>query len=176
MLQAGRRAIVGVMAIRIIITGGTFDKHYDELKGELTFKDTHLPQIMETVRATVPITVEINQLIDSLDMGTENRLSILDSCRKAPEEEIIIIHGTDTMAETARVIGEAALSKRIVLTGAMVPYAVTGSDAVFNLGCSVTAVQLLPAGVYVVMNGRVFPWDRVMKNREEGRFEEADTL
>jgi L-asparaginase len=158
------------MSIRIIITGGTFDKHYDEIKGTLTFKDSHLPEILKQVRTTVPVKLEINQLIDSLDMQMSNRLSILESCRKAPERDIIIIHGTDTMAETARVLGEQKLKKCIVLTGAMVPYAISGSDAIFNLGCSVTAVQLLDEGVYVVMNGRVFPWDRVQKNRELGVF------
>lgn len=160
------------MTIRIIITGGTFDKHYDELNGSLTFKNTHLPEIVRQARLTVPVDLEINQLIDSLDMGPANRLAILDSCRKAPEEHIVIIHGTDTMAETARVLGEANLGKRIVLTGAMIPYAVTGSDAIFNLGCGIAAVQLVQPGVYIVMNGRLFPWNRVRKNREKGCFED----
>ncbi len=160
------------MAIRIIITGGTFDKHYDELNGELTFKDSHLPEILRYVRATVPIELEINQLIDSLDMQMSNRMRILESCRQAPEEGIIIIHGTDTMTETAKLLGDAGLEKRIVLTGSMIPYAVTNSDAVFNLGCSVSAVQLVEKGVWVVMNGRVFRWDNVRKNTSKGIFEE----
>lgn len=159
------------MSIRIIITGGTFDKHYDEIKGTLTFKDTHLPEILTQLRTTIPVELEISQLIDSLDMQMPNRLSILESCRNAPERNIIIIHGTDTIVETAKVLGEQKLKKSIVLTGAMVPYAISGSDAIFNLGCSVTAVQLLEDGVYVVMNGRVFPWDKVRKNREQGVFE-----
>lgn len=159
------------MSIRLIVTGGTFDKHYDELNGQLTFRDTHLPEIMGAARCTVPIEVEISQLVDSLDMGTEDRLRVLDSCRKAVEERIIVTHGTDTMAETAQVLGAAGLKKTVVLTGAMVPYAVQHSDAVFNFGFSVAAVQLLPAGVYVAMNGRVFAWDEVRKNRAEGRFE-----
>jgi len=162
------------MTIRIIITGGTFDKHYDELNGSLTFKDTHLPEIVRHARLTIPVQLEINQLIDSLDMGPANRQSILDSCRAAPEDHIVIIHGTDTMAETARVLGEASLGKRIILTGAMIPYAVTGTDAVFNLGCSITAVQLAEPGVCIAMNGRIFPWDRVRKNREKGVFEELE--
>jgi L-asparaginase len=158
--------------IRVIITGGTFDKHYDEIRGSLTFKDSHLPEILTFVRCTVPIEVELNQLIDSLDMHTSNRLKVLESCRRAPEEKIVITHGTDTMVETAGVLGEAQLSKTIVLTGAMVPYVFSSSDAVFNLGCAITAVQVLPPGVFIAMNGRVFAWDKVRKNKELGVFEE----
>jgi L-asparaginase len=160
------------VTIRIIITGGTFDKHYDEIRGSLTFKDSHLPEILKFVRCTVPIEVELNQLIDSLDMHTSNRLRVLESCRRASEERIVITHGTDTMVETAAVLGEAGLAKTVILTGAMVPYIFNNSDAVFNLGCALTAVQLLPHGVYIAMNGRVFGWDRVRKNRELGVFEE----
>jgi L-asparaginase len=160
------------MGIRIIITGGTFDKIYDEIRGSLTFKDTHLPEILAFVRCAVPIELELNQLIDSLDMRDSNRLRVLESCRAAPEGRIVITHGTDTMVETAGVLGAAVLAKTIVLTGAMVPFAVTGSDAVFNLGCAVTAVQALPRGVYLTMNGRIFSWDNVRKNREKGVFEE----
>jgi L-asparaginase len=159
-------------AIRIIITGGTFDKHYDEIRGILTFKDTHLPEILKYVRCTLPIELELNQLIDSLDMHLANRLKILESCRRAPESRIVITHGTDTMIETGRILGQAGLGKSVVLTGAMVPYSFTASDAVFNLGCAITAVQLLPPGVYVTMGGRVFPWDRVRKHKETGTFEE----
>jgi len=157
--------------IRIIITGGTFDKHYDEIRGSLTFKDSHLHEILAFVRCTVPIELELNQLIDSLDMHTSNRMKVLESCRRAPEGQIVITHGTDTMVETAAVLGEAGLAKTIVLTGAMVPYVFSGSDAVFNLGCAVTAVQLLPHGVFIAINGRVFAWDKVRKNRELGVFE-----
>ena len=157
--------------IRVIITGGTFDKHYDAIKGVLTFNDTHLPEIIRQARITVPVELELNQLIDSLEMQEENRLKVLASCRKASEEMIVVTHGTDTMAETARVLGEADLGKRIVLTGAMVPYSVSGSDALFNLGTAFMAVQLLPPGVYICMNGRVFPWDKVRKNRAAGEFE-----
>jgi len=159
--------------VRIIITGGTFDKHYDEIRGILTFKDTHLPEILKYVRCTLPIELELNQLIDSLDMQPANRLSILESCRRAPERRIVVTHGTDTMIETGRLLGEAALGRTIVLTGAMVPYSFTASDAGFNLGCAITAVQLLGPGVYVAMNGRVFPADRGRKDRASGTFEEA---
>ena len=163
---------VDYMSIRIIITGGTFDKHYDEIQGALTFKDTHLPEILEQVRCTVEIKLELNQLIDSLEMRHANRLQILEAAQRAPEQRIIITHGTDTMTETAKVLGEAGLDKVIVLTGAMIPYTFKNSDAVFNLGCSIVAVQLLPPGVYIVMNGRVFSWQNVYKDREKGIFTE----
>jgi L-asparaginase len=159
------------VGIRIIITGGTFDKHYDEIRGSLTFKDSHLPEILTFVRCSVPIELELNQLIDSLDMQTANRLQVLESCSRAPEERIVITHGTDTMVETAEVLGRAGLAKTVVMTGAMVPYIFSNSDAVFNLGCAITAVQLLPHGVFIAMNGTVFPWDKVRKNRERGVFE-----
>jgi L-asparaginase len=157
--------------MRIIVTGGTFDKQYDELRGELTFKDSHLPAILKQARITAPIVLEINQLIDSLHMQDVNRRHILSSCRAAPEERIVIVHGTDTMALTARVLGEAVLAKSIVLTGAMIPYAIMGSDSLFNLGFAIAAAQLLPPGVYLAMNGQVFPWDNVRKNTASGVFE-----
>ena len=158
-------------AIRVIITGGTFDKHYDEVKGNLTFKDTHLPELLSYTRCTVPIELELNQLIDSLEMHKQNRLQVLEACRRAPERRIVVTHGTDTMVETAEVLGRAALPKTIVLTGAMVPYMVVASDAVFNFGCAVTAVQLCAPGVWIAMNGQVFRWDAVRKNRDLGAFE-----
>lgn len=159
------------MSIRIIVTGGTFDKRYDEIEGALTFHETHMPDILRQVRVTVPVSVETNQLIDSLHMTPQDRLRVLKACCEAPEAQLIVTHGTDTIVETARLLGEAGLAKTIVLTGAMVPYTVYGSDSLFNLGGSVTAVQLLPHGVYVVMNGRIFDWDNVRKNRQSGTFE-----
>ena len=166
------------MALRIIITGGTFDKQYDAIRGQLTFKDTHLPDIIERVRCSLPVALESNQMVDSLDMLDENRQRVLAACRQADEELIVITHGTDTMGETAAVLGEAFVTgdaalagKRIVLTGAMVPYSVSGSDALFNLGCAVMASQLVEAGVYIAMNGRCFPWNKVKKNRVLGVFE-----
>lgn len=157
--------------IRVIVTGGTFDKHYDEIKGELTFRESHLPEILTRARVKVPVTVEMNQLIDSLQMQDENRMSVLSSCRESAESLIIITHGTDTMTTTASLLGKEGLSKTIVLTGAMVPYKVLDSDALFNFGTAFAAVQLLPPGVYIVMNGRVFAWDNVKKNRALGVFE-----
>jgi L-asparaginase len=157
--------------MRIIVTGGTFDKQYDAIKGELTFKQTHLPAILEQARVKVPIEIEINQLIDSLNMTDEHRQSVLAACRAAPESSIVVVHGTDTMAETAQVLGRAALGKTVVFTGAMIPYSVQGSDALFNLGFALAAAQALPPGAYVAMNGRVFPWDDVRKDKSDGVFE-----
>jgi L-asparaginase len=157
-------------SIRIIITGGTFDKHYDPLKGELTFKHTHLPQILKQIRLTISVKMEIDQLKDSLEMGNACRQRILEACAHAPEEWVLVIHGTDTMEETAAVLGKAKLAKTIVLTGAMVPYLVAGSDALFNLGFGLCAVQQLPHGVFIAMNGQVFSWDNVTKDRERGLF------
>jgi L-asparaginase len=159
--------------MRIIVTGGTFDKQYDAIKGELTFKETHLPAILEQARVAIPVAIEINQLIDSLQMTDEHRQKVLAACRAAPERSIVVVHGTDTMAETARVVGAAALEKTIVFTGAMIPYSVQGSDALFNLGFALAMAQALPSGAYVAMNGRVFPWSDVRKDKASGIFEKS---
>lgn len=156
---------------RIIVTGGTFDKQYDAIKGELTFKDSHLPAILAQARVTLPIALEINQLIDSLEMQDGHRASVLDACRAAPEQCIVVIHGTDTMAQTAAVVGKASLDKTIVFTGAMIPYSVQGSDALFNLGFALAAAQSLPTNTYIAMNGRIFDWREVAKNKVEGVFQ-----
>ena len=166
------------MSLRIIVTGGTFDKKYDAIRGQLGFKETHLPEIIERVRCGLTIEVETVGLIDSLDMQAEDRQRVLEACRQAQESMIVITHGTDTMAETATLLGEtmragddALAGKRIVLTGAMVPYSVSGSDALFNLGSAIAAAQLVPTGVYIAMNGRCFPWHAVRKDRTRGVFE-----
>lgn len=159
--------------IRFIITGGTFDKHYDAIRGELTFKNSHLPEVIANARISVPVQFEIDQLIDSLHMQDVNRTSVLEACVRASEERIVITHGTDTMALTAELIGKAGLAKTVVLTGAMVPYMIQDSDALFNLGAAFSAAQILPHGVYISMSGKIFPWDHVRKNREKGIFEEA---
>src|SRR6266571_3768430 len=122
------------MSLRIIATGGTFDKHYNELTGVLGFADSHLPAVIARSRMTVPVALETLPLLDSLDMQDVDRQRVLAACRAAPEAAIVIIHGTDTMRETAGVLGEAALAKTIVLTGAMIPYEIANSDALFNLG------------------------------------------
>ncbi|WP_394780266.1 asparaginase domain-containing protein [Undibacterium sp.] len=158
------------MTLRFIATGGTFDKHYDELNGKLSFGESHLPAVLARARITVPVELEVPELMDSLDMTDVHRQNILQSCRQAPEKAIVIIHGTDTMRETGEVLGAAALDKVIVLTGAMIPYEIANSDALFNLGFAAAAAQLLAPGVYVAMNGQVFAWDNVQKNRSAGVF------
>jgi L-asparaginase len=161
------------MSIRIIVTGGTFDKRYDEVRGELTFAESHLPEILRQARIAVPVTLEINQLVDSLAMTEADRARVVDACRTAPEEQIVIVHGTDTMVETAARIGVQGLAHTIVLTGALIPYTVQGTDSLFNLGFALAACQLLPHGVYIAMNGHIFPWNGVRKNRALGIFENA---
>lgn len=159
------------MAIRILITGGTFDKEYNELTGELFFKETHLSDMLRLGRCRLNVAVETLMMIDSLQMTEEDRRKILSCCASAPEDRIVITHGTDTMEATAHVLGENLSGKTIVLTGAMVPYTFGSSDGMFNLGTALAFVQTLPPGVYVAMNGRFFPWNRVHKNRKEGVFE-----
>jgi L-asparaginase len=162
------------MSVRILVTGGTFDKDYNELTGALFFRSTHVPEMLRLGRSRVTLEVEVIMMIDSLEMTDARRDEIVDRCRRSPERAIVITHGTDTMAETARALGEARLSERtIVLTGAMIPYAFGSSDGLFNLGSALSFVQVLRPGVYVAMNGKYFTWDRVRKNRESGHFEEA---
>jgi L-asparaginase len=159
------------MTLRIIASGGTFDKHYNELNGSLGFADSHLPQAIARSRMTISPALELLPLMDSLDMGDEDRQRILASCQAAKEHAIVIIHGTDTMKETAAVLGAANLERTIVLTGAMIPYEIANSDALFNLGFACGVAQILTPGVYVAMNGKVFPWDNVQKNRAAGVFQ-----
>jgi L-asparaginase len=159
------------MAIRVFITGGTFDKTYDEISGKLLFKDTHIHEMLQLGRCRLDVAVRTLMMVDSLEMTDADRQLVLENCRSAAEERIVVTHGTDTMTDTARVLGEARLAKAIVLTGAMVPYAFGSSDGLFNLGSALSFVQALPHGVFVAMNGRCFPWDDVTKNRELGIFE-----
>ncbi|HVI96018.1 MAG TPA: asparaginase domain-containing protein [Anaeromyxobacter sp.] len=157
--------------IRVFVTGGTFDKEYDELTGRLYFKETHVHEMLRLARCRVDVRVRTLMMIDSLDMSDADRGLIVDACRGADEDRIVVTHGTDTMAETARTLHAAGLAKTVVLTGAMVPYAFGSSDGLFNLGSALSFAQVLPPGVYVAMNGRCFPGDRVRKNRESGIFE-----
>ena len=158
--------------IRIFVTGGTFDKKYDELTGSLSFDDTHLPEMLQLGRCRVDASIRTLMMIDSLEMTDADRRLVVERCREAAEARIVVTHGTDTMAETARALVAAEIGKTVVLTGAMVPYAFGSSDGLFNLGSALSFAQVLPAGVYVAMNGRCFPGDRVRKNRETGIFEE----
>jgi L-asparaginase len=160
------------MQIRILVTGGTFDKEYDELTGTLFFRDTHVQEMLRLGRARLELAIETAMMIDSLEMDDRGRAHIVARCREAPEQAIVITHGTDTMVETARALAAAGLTGRtIVLTGAMVPYAFGSSDGLFNLGSALSFAQVLAPGVYVAMNGRHFRWDNVRKNRESGVFE-----
>ena len=160
------------MQIRILVTGGTFDKEYDELTGKLFFRDTHVQEMLRLGRARLELAIETVMMIDSLEMDDAGRAAIVGRCRAAAERAIVVTHGTDTMVETARALAAAGLDDRtIVLTGAMVPYAFGSSDGLFNLGSALSFVQVLPAGVYVAMNGRHFPWNAVRKNRDTGVFE-----
>jgi L-asparaginase len=163
------------MKTRILVTGGTFDKQYDELTGRLYFKDTHVPEMLKRGRCRLDVTVETVMMIDSLEMDERGRAAIVERCRQCPEQALVVTHGTDTMVETAHALAAARLEGRtIVLTGAMVPFAFGSSDGLFNLGSALSFAQVLPPGVYVAMNGQYFPWNRVRKNREHGVFEATE--
>jgi L-asparaginase len=157
--------------IRILVTGGTFDKEYNELAGELYFQSTHTGDMLRLGRCLLEVEIETIMMIDSLQMNDAGRRLILERCAAVPEKRIVITHGTDTMAETAAVLGAGLTGKTIVLTGAMVPYTFGSSDGLFNLGTAMAFVQTLSEGVYVAMNGRCFPWHSVRKDKRQGIFE-----
>jgi L-asparaginase len=163
------------MPIRILVTGGTFDKEYDELTGRLFFLETHVPEMLRRGRARLDLEIETVMMIDSLELTAEGRAQIVQRCRDSAERAIVVTHGTDTMVETAAALAAARLpDKTIVMTGAMVPYAFGSSDGLFNLGSALSFVQVLPPGVYIAMNGQHFPWDQCRKNRETGVFERPE--
>jgi L-asparaginase len=157
--------------IRIFVTGGTFDKEYDEIRGELSFADTHLPELLRQGRCALDVEVRTLMMIDSLEMTDSDRALVAHNVASCPETHVVITHGTDTMVETAKVLARSVKGKTIVLTGAMIPIGFGSSDGLFNLGSALSFVQVLPPGVYVAMNGRYFRWDEVRKNRETGKFE-----
>ena len=157
--------------IRIFVTGGTFDKNYDEINGRLTFGDTHLPEMLRLGRCRLDVSIRTLMMIDSLEMTDADRELIVRHCAQSDESRIVVTHGTDTMVETAAALARGVTGKTVVLTGAMIPYAFGSSDGLFNLGSALSFVQVLPPGVYVAMNGRWFEWNRVRKNRETGTFE-----
>jgi L-asparaginase len=159
------------MTIRIFLTGGTFDKEYNELDGSLFFKDTHLPEMLTLGRNRVPVDTRTLMMIDSLDMTEADRETIAQNIAKAKEDKIIITHGTDTMVETAQVLAKKCKDKTIVLVGAMIPYKFGSSDGLFNLGAALAFAQTLPAGVYIAMNGQYFIHDNCRKNKQTGYFE-----
>jgi L-asparaginase len=161
----------------IFVTGGTFDKTYDEIRGRLAFDDTHLPEMLRLGRSRVDVTIRTLMMVDSLEMSDADREVIVRNCAQCEESRIVITHGTDTMVDTARAIARASAAaqaiaaKTIVLTGAMIPYAFGSSDGLFNLGSALSFAQVLPPGVYIAMNGQHFEWDRVRKNVQTGVFE-----
>jgi L-asparaginase len=163
------------MTIRILVTGGTFDKEYNERTGQLFFKDTHIAEMLRLGRSRVEVTIRTVMMIDSLEMSDADRALIVQNCLQSEEDRIVITHGTDTMVETAAAVAGAVTGKTVVLTGAMIPYAFGSSDGLFNLGSALSFVQVLTPGVYISMNGKCFPWDRVRKNRERGEFEEISS-
>jgi L-asparaginase len=157
--------------IRIFVTGGTFDKTYDEIKGRLSFAETHLPEMLRLGRSRVDVAVRTLMMIDSLEMTDTDRELIVRTCQQCDESCIVITHGTDTMVETAAALARGVPGKTVVLTGAMIPYAFGSSDGLFNLGSALSLVQVLQPGIYIAMNGRHFQWNEVRKNRETGVFE-----
>jgi L-asparaginase len=159
------------MGILILVTGGTFDKEYDEISGQLFFRDTHIGGLLRLGRSQLDCRVETLMLKDSLEMTDPDRQLIRQHCLTAREPCIVITHGTDTMTVTAALLAASSMPKTIVLTGAMIPFSFGSSDGLFNMGSALSFVQVLPHGVYIAMNGKIFDWDKVRKNRELGRFE-----
>jgi len=159
------------VGVRFFVTGGTFDKEYNELNGELLFQQTHLPEMLRLGRSRVPAEVTTLMMVDSLAMTDDQRQTIAQACLEAAEERLVVTHGTDTMVETARVLAQTVRNKTVVLTGAMVPWKFGSSDGLFNLGSALAFAQVLPPGVYLSMNGRWFAWDNVRKNKAKGEFE-----
>ena len=158
--------------IRILVTGGTFDKEYDEVRGRLFFKDTHVQEMLDKGRSRVPVSIRTLMMIDSLERTDADRALVVEQCRQSEVDRLVVTHGTDTMVETAAAIATANLTgKTVVLTGAMIPYAFGSSDGLFNLGSALSFAQVLPPGVYVAMNGQHFPWNGVRKNRDTATFE-----
>ena len=162
------------MSIKIIVTGGTFDKEYNELNGELYFNKTHVSEMLKLGRSRVELKIVTLMMRDSLHMADSDINTILEECQNSGEDKILITHGTDKMANTAKVLGQSVKNKTIVLTGAIIPYAFGSSDGMFNLGSALAFVQTLPYGVYIAMNGRYFHYNNVSKNKQNGNFEEIN--
>jgi L-asparaginase len=160
------------MTIKLIVTGGTLDKEYDEVTGKLIFRTTHVPDLLKLGRSRLDIVVEKVMMTDSASITDSQRKDILSHCKNSKEDKIVIIHGTDSMVSTAKFLGKSIEKKTIVLTGALIPYAFGGSDGLFNLGSALAFVQTLPHGVYISMHGRYLRWNNTAKNRQTGEFEE----
>jgi L-asparaginase len=162
--------------IKIFVTGGTFDKEYNELNGTLYFKKTHLHEMLELGRSQLKVDIETLMMQDSLEMSDDDRNSIVQRCFESNEDKILITHGTDTMIKTAKLLATKINSKTIVLTGAMIPYKFGSSDGLFNLGSALSFLQSLPHGIYIAMNGNIFSWDNVKKNKAIGLFLHLEDL
>ncbi len=162
--------------IKIFITGGTFDKEYNELTGELYFKNSHMYELLELGRCRLDIDIETLMMVDSIEMSKTERNYIIQKCIEEPIKQIIITHGTDTMVKTARILAEADIEKTIVLSGAMIPVRFGSSDGLFNMGSALSFVQALPSGVYIAMNGQIFDHKNVKKNKKMGIFEELESI
>jgi L-asparaginase len=163
------------MTIALLITGGTLDKDYDELSGQLIFPGSRVAQMLQQARSLLAIRLVTLMQKDSLDMTPVDREVIVRACATSPESQLVITHGTDTLAKTGEALVAARLEKTIVLTGAMRPFALGESDALFNLGVALAMVQTLPKGVYLAMNGRALPVGQMHKNPEKGVFEISDS-
>ena len=159
------------MTIKLLLTGGTIDKHYDELTGQLGFQESYIEEMLQQARCHLALSIQQVVFKDSLDMQDTDRQQILQACQTCSQHHIVITHGTDTMVETAILLAQHMSNKTIVLLGAMIPYTLKHSDALFNLGAALTAVQCLTSGIYITMNGKIFPWDQVQKNCQLGQFE-----
>lgn len=158
--------------VRVFTAGGTIDKQYFDDKGDYEIGQPLIADILREAAVTVPFAVEELMRKDSLHMDDADRALIRERVLAADEARVIVTHGTDTMADTARELADTA-GKTVVLTGALYPARFRDSDAVFNIGMAFGAVQVLPAGTWIVMNGRVFDGCKVHKNREHNRFEEV---
>ncbi|UCH89899.1 MAG: asparaginase, partial [Thermoplasmata archaeon] len=164
------------MTVKVFVTGGTFDKDYDEIEGKLFFNNTQLHKMLELGRCSLDIEIETLMMKDSLDMTENDRNIIVNKCKKTKQDKIVITHGTDKMVETARALVKSIDNKTIILTGAMIPIRFGSSDGLFNLGSSLAFVQSLPHGVYISMNGRFFHWNNVRKNNQTGKFVELKNI
>jgi len=158
------------MSIAILATGGTFDKEYNEIDGNLFFREPHVNEMLAKGRCRLQVRILVVMMKDSLEMGDQDRREILAACQSCPESQIVITHGTDTMEHTARFLSQHIHHQTIVLTGAMIPYTFGSSDGQFNLGSALSFVQVLPHGVFVAMNGCIFRADEVYKDKQQGIF------
>ena len=158
--------------IQILITGGTFDKSYNHISGDLFFDKTHIPEMLKRSKCRLNIEIKTLMMIDSLEMTEKDIEKIIEECHKTSSSRIVITHGTDTMVNTAKKIAEKIKNKTIILTGAMIPYAFgSSSDGFFNLGSALSFVQTLKNGIYIAINGQYFDYDKVEKNKLKGYFE-----